>query len=1150
MRRILLTTIVLLATAMYAKAGQTLVSVSDGETLELFATSANNAAGYTLSFGTGCTLKLTGDAAGGLFELKPAIVATNGRLTVDATELTNCTGIRWFNHLTTDAGVCVKGLDYVLFGSSAAANATTIGAVNSSSSGHLKADFSFVDASGDALASPAGIVLTNMVAMVIRATCPCSVANGTWLWPAGAEWPAAHVDTFELTNYNYGVIVANSLNADAIKVCAGSELSCRPCNFTSDAAYPGIVKWGGIVGTWSRNVILDGGVLRFVSNQAFTLDGSLTGSGNVRLTGRSTMTVNGAFSVDGVVSLEDSSSSLSVGDDAYAKSIVGTATNKPLVVRGSLTVGTVSGKLRLSGAAGASVVVSNLAAGASLRIPDGMDVTVLSSEATSAFVLANDNGTGVWRVGGPSDGSAVKLQFVGEAASPSLVLNGRIDLVGVPPDLAAVTVEANAVIAGDLPNSCHVHSLGGQFTTLANNSWHSKLWLWCDASETNSIVFMKELSAAAAGTAGSDVRVWKWLDRRGGLSRYGLVNKRYTSADKSLVVDVYPLTNTVDGVFCVSMGSGNGHLNVYDFEAANPTQSVATAYAIVVYGSQLGGGSAILGNQAGAFARSGYAKTPATVSSYNFFDVKAYETYVDGASVDPTVAKPNGSWQIVSVDTEGIGVQGVGFKSNGTDSRPDDRGYSNYAEILLFSEKPTEEERLHVEEYLAAKWGVSISHSGTMPSQPTAISGKGSVTLESSVRLSGMFNGTIDLNGHDLVVPSGNIPPVAADLPQQSDLRAWFDPSFAESLVMGTDPEKPLEVDALKPRTATGLATSGFYLQSAYSENGVTNRRVHVSSASHGGAATTWLDSREVYGDTWRNSLMVRQMPYAVAPDNYASSEFKEMQFVSCFVVLDSSAGGGSPLVSWANGNGGSIRHRGLNPAASDPIWSSECASYVRSSSTRLDGVAVNGTTTGFSGGPQVLSATMDGTYATVKSFACLATGAVSQEILGEAIFYKSALGDDDRADVEAYLMAKWLGKVPAGYVDFRGVTVTGSGTVTAPDAEHLPQFGAGFTGGVAISSSSLSFTVGTGATVADNAILLSGKSLAFPSATTVNLSFASRPASGACITLAEGVIDTSATSFVLGEVSGIDSSRLHLVATGTSLSVEVEKRGIVITIK
>ena len=681
--------------------------------------------------------------------------------------------------------------------------------------------------------------------------------------------------------------------------------------------------------------------------------------------------------------------------------------------------------------------------------------------------------------------------------------------------------------------------------------------MWCDASVESSIVPVSELSAAAAATNGSDVRVWQWHDRRAVQSRYALVNKRYKSTDSSLAMRVYPLTNTVDGVKCVSMGADVGHMNIKDFSLSGTSGdavTLPTEYAIVVFGSQNGGGAAVLGNQQGAFARSGYATSGSDASKYNIF-TNAYETYLDGRQVDPTAkGLLNGGWQLISVDTEGLGVQGIGFQHNGTNPTPVNRGYSNYAEILLFSEKPTEAERLQIEEYLAAKWGLTISHSGTEPSQTVNFSGCGSVVLDWPARISGMFVGTIDLNGHDLVFPSGAIPPVAADLPQQTDLRAWFDPSFAGSLRMGTDPAKPLEVDALLPRTATNIATSAtseYYLQSAYSEDGVTNRRVHVASGARGGVAETWLDFRNAYGDTFLNSLMARKMPYAVAPDNYTSNDFKEMHFYTCILVLDSSAGGGSPLVSWANGTGGgSIRRRGTNPAASDRIWSEECAAQVLNSSTRLDGVPVDGTKTGFSGGPQVLSATMSGADATVKSFACLGTGVVNQEILGEAIFYKSALGDDDRAEVEAYLMGKWLGKVPAGYVDFRGATVTGAGTVTAPDAEHLPQFGAGFTGDVAITSPSLSFTVGAGATVADNAILLSGKSLSFPSATTVSLSFASRPAAGSRITLAEGVIDTSATTFTLGTVNGIDSSRLHLVATGTSLSVEVENRGIVITVK
>ena len=46
-------------------------------------------------------------------------------------------------------------------------------------------------------------------------------------------------------------------------------------------------------------------------------------------------------------------------------------------------------------------------------------------------------------------------------------------------------------------------------------------------------------------------------------------------------------------------------------------------------------------------------------------------------------------------------------------------------------------------------------------------------------------------------------------------------------------------------------------------------------------------------------------------------------------------------------------------------------------------------------------------------------------------------LGAEDRETVEAYLMAKWLGVVGAGYSDLRRATVTGAGTV---DAAATPQ--------------------------------------------------------------------------------------------------------------
>ena len=273
--------------------GYTLVNVPNGETLEL--TDANNVSGQSIIFGSGCTLKLTGSVSGGLFTLKSCIVATNTSLTVDATELSGCTGIRWCSDATATSPIVVKGTDRIVFGSTSSCKADTINLTS------LYADFTFVDGTGAAIASPAGIVCTNGVTMRTVPTCPWSIAKGTWLWPLNVTFPDSHVGTFGLTEYNYGVIFDNSLNADAIRVAAGYGVSMRPCSVYERSGETGSWRWAGNTGAWSRDVILEGGDLWLVANQDFTLNGAVTGMGDIRYTGNKKSTLNGAHSVTGTV---------------------------------------------------------------------------------------------------------------------------------------------------------------------------------------------------------------------------------------------------------------------------------------------------------------------------------------------------------------------------------------------------------------------------------------------------------------------------------------------------------------------------------------------------------------------------------------------------------------------------------------------------------------------------------------------------------------------------------------------------------------------------------------------------------------------------------------------------------------------------------
>ena len=1185
----------LLAASMAAMCvrGYTLVNVPDGETLEF--SSSDNASEQSIIFGSGCTLKLTGSVSDGLFTLNTCIVATNAALTVDATGLSGCTGIRWCSDVTTKEPIVVKGTDRILFGSTGSCKADSI---------HLTclySDFTFVDGTGAAIASPAGVVCTNGVTLGTIPTCPWSVAKGTWLWPYNVTFPDSHVDTFDLAEYNYGVMFGDSLNASAIRVTAGRGVSMRPCSVYERSGETGYWRWAGGTGAWNRDVILDGGVLWLVANQTFTLSGAVTGMGDIRYVGNQKSTLNGVHSVTGTVYVSGNELAF-VGEGggnpgsvesvvvfgssstgrlalkptgsgssytaAYVKSVTGLSTSNIMEVQPlqTLTIGTANGTLRIQGPVDSEVVVSNLDVDAQLMVPDGMKVTVLRAGYGSKIALANDNGTGAWRLNGAVEGRPAEFTVECETASPSLTLGGRIALGTIPDDLASVVILDGAEVSGDFPSACEVRSFGGK-RTLALGGWSRKVALWCDASATrvvaggsvtNTFAYATEISPNAASQPSLANCIWKWFDCRPWQTKYAFGNKRYTStATGSFSTAVFPYEADDGDIHYVSMGDGSGnrnagHLNIFDLESGGQKADIAAEYAIAVFGSQNGGGSAVFGNQEGAFSRDGYGKTKANASVY-CISTNYHPTYVNGTLVDPTVTKLNGGWQIISIDAGGTNVQGIGFCENGTNAQPKDRGYSRYAEVLIFSERPTDTERMQVEEYLASKWGIDISHSNTLAQQSVAVSGFGELALNASAELSGAFSGTVDLNGHVLKVPDTSLPFTAAEIPSEG-LTVWFDPSFPGSLVMGTDPAMPHEVDAMMARRNDGLATSGLYLQAPYSSNGVTNRRASVSIGSRGGVADKWLDFRGLYGHTTGNIMMLRPMPYTTPIANYAdkSGVWLQMSYSTVFMVLDSTYGGGNPFPSLAGGGTGyDVVTRGTSPAVSSPIWAAGCSEKILNGSTWLDGVSVNGAEHGFFGRPEVLSFTVANGTSSTKSLSCVNTKP-NQEVIAETLFYTNSFTAEVRAGIEAYLMEKWLGKVPDGFSDFRNVTVTGDGVVIAPDVKHLPVLGVGFTGSVVLSADTLSFAFDGSSTVASNAMSLPGTDIAFPAEVAVNLSFASSPSPGVRYTLIAGDIDVSATEFTLGTVSGAGNRKLSLAYDGQSgeLYVEAKAFGFVLSIK
>ena len=206
--------------------------------------------------------------------------------------------------------------------------------------------------------------------------------------------------------------------------------------------------------------------------------------------------------------------------------------------------------------------------------------------------------------------------------------------------------------------------------------------------------------------------------------------------------------------------------------------------AVMVFGSQNGGGRGLVGGYSGngrwtcnnstnpacggIYPRSGtgtdYSLTNTIFSSYR-------DTWVDGAQVDPTNTAPNGSWQIISFNGKGSYFRAIGNGADHTYS-----GGQNYGEILVFTNAAlTAVQRQAVENYLAMKWGltnafpvkgtVTVAAGATVKGAVANVAGAGTWTMdvpESRVSMDGTFAGTVSGAGEIAVADAANLPSLDA----------------------------------------------------------------------------------------------------------------------------------------------------------------------------------------------------------------------------------------------------------------------------------------------------------------------------------------------------------------------------------------------------
>ena len=615
-------------------------------------------------------------------------------------------------------------------------------------------DIAFVDADGNAYAEPAGVSFVNNVLIRRLPTSAPYAFNSDTIVALGGTDPLGlkDLESFEPDTDLFVWIGGESGLPNVKVVIAADHVLC------GRGVTAGDTGWGR-TGSTVPNALEINGTLQLEQTDGLTFSGEVAGTGLIKSWSTSSDTYfTGNVDFDGAVNLENNRK-LQFSKAARVGTLRAFAAKQPLVIKSTLDVGRLEGPLVLTDASTGMLHVATLAAGASITIPGSVKLRVDATEGAAAKV-AFATSTGNYSLAGPTTGSesvAFDITYQ-ETGSIGLVLGGKIAVGAWPTDV---------VTGVELAADCELTE------PLLPEKWREKVALWLDASVDSSFVyaddysgFKGELSDPYRGTDPGAPLVFRWQDCREGYlgftrtQRLGTGDKStYRSYGKNLMLA--RSTNTTvnaSGLPYVDAAGSMSHAQFCGLNGGETRSAVDAEYFVTVFGSQAGGGRAVVGNESGAFARNGYGSSAAKATQYNIA-TNAFETYVDGTAVNPTATTFNGGWQIISMKTDGKSVQGLGFGSTGSSATPSDRGYCNYAEVLVFSEALTERERKDVEKYLADKWDIEISHGGVEPlPQELTLSGTGTITLTADTTIHGTFGGNINVNGHALTIAAdGNL---------------------------------------------------------------------------------------------------------------------------------------------------------------------------------------------------------------------------------------------------------------------------------------------------------------------------------------------------------------------------------------------------------
>lgn len=1144
---------------------------------------------------------LRGTGANRYYFTQTSVTATNGTLTLDFSKRTDHPVLFSLKFRADQKGkVIFKGAGKMLFG----ASKDLVEPCYIANDSQL---FGFADA--EVLDGFLGVEFVNLATLACdMGSVPWSVRDGATLMTLvpnafassgyqGTDKASLVGDDIRLDNFDVCLMATNVFPTTAtITVGAGRTLHVK--SMVTTAAW-GVTSGGTVAWVYPQDIVLETATSRLFPRCAngVTLAGDISGPGYLE-----TYEDNGTF-----VSLKGS---VSFAGPLLNNSTLVKADGTIVTANITFDSGTVAwttpkdvrlgqGMLAFLGTVGSPIPIGTLAGfdcdDCYLLLPEtGMSLSV--AKVKDRFCFTSDS-RGRMLIAAAEMGTTVKVPATATqptvtgvpvatrrtVESDKTMIYYLFDGATVSDADASVTVPSGMSLS--FPNGAASVELAGGSASIGRDyvkdgrayvAAHAMLWL--DPSETTSVQAFTNAFGAIQGLNGnpylmewfdqSSKKTWFVAQYRGlGVFNEGITPPIVVNGDGSFAggaLGVYPFyrTDYLNGLpivdFLGNTAKSTRAMIFKDKYTSPSSNDFKPAFCIMVYGSHPAGGSALLANPNGDFARStntgslavdGLDK-PLIADNNN----KGFEAWVNGEKVN--VKDTNllsGGWDVVSIDTKRVQVTGLGYAKSNTG---DGMSSSQYAEIVFLPEIPSDADRLAIELYLADKWG--LTGKIAKPQVTANLSGEGSTFVVGDVKLGGfLVDSRISVAEGAKVTYDAVLPATQADVATITDCVAWFDPSDPSMLTMSTGKDsegvvKTLEVSAVSNRIA-GAKTP---LLVGNNANSTSSRCPWLNTAKRAyRSGMNWLDYSNRYaGDTAGDYMF-----FANKIASYSATSFEGTSGRMAFIVSDSVRGGGTPIFDApdsfdSNGPNGlgkiKLRKKQVHTAS---IWPKDTGSEVTGGRQYLNGDEVDGSTAGFTGAPEVFafSSTGDLNFGFQGCYSNSEKGNTYGEFLGESLYFSRVLTENERNAVTSYLMWKWLGRLPAGYTTFGEATLSGAGTISGVPVAALPQLSDDFTGTVELTESTLAFGISKADEPVTGAITASGATLALPATVTVNVTLEGGRLRAGAYTL----IDVAALSGITAWSLNLDGTsdpngRAKLVVMDGKVVLQIAKGGFIAIVK